>query len=147
MENVGIDDDFFALGGTSLSASKVAVMCLNESIPLVYADIFKHHTVRSLAEIVYKNEPASDGENGVFSDYPYYEIDRLIAANDVKNADSVKTEPIGDILLTGATGFLGIHVLKEYIEHYSGTAYCLVRKGSYQSSEQRLMNMLMYYFG
>ena len=147
MENVGIDDDFFALGGTSLSASKVAVMCLNESIPLVYADIFKHHTVRSLAEIVYKNEPASDGENGVFSDYPYYEIDRLIAANDVKNADSVKAEPIGDILLTGATGFLGIHVLKEYIEHYSGTAYCLVRKGSYQSSERRLMNMLMYYFG
>lgn len=34
IENIGIDDDFFTLGGTSLSASKVAIMCLNESIPL-----------------------------------------------------------------------------------------------------------------
>ncbi|MCH5210846.1 MAG: amino acid adenylation domain-containing protein, partial [Oscillospiraceae bacterium] len=146
MENVGIDDDFFAIGGTSLAASKVAVMCLNEKIPLVYADIFKYPTVRALAEVVYKDEPEDVVEKDELSDYSYHAIGKLIATNDSRNADEVKTEPIGDILLTGATGFLGIHVLKEFIDNYEGKAYCLVRKGSYESPERRMMNMLMYYF-
>ena len=49
-------------------------------------------------------------------------------------------------MITGATGFLGIHVLKAYLDNYDGKAYCLVRKGAYESSEKRMMNMLMYYF-
>lgn len=28
----------------------------------------------------------------------------------------------------------------------NGKVYCLVRKGSYESMEKRMMNMLMYYF-
>jgi amino acid adenylation domain-containing protein len=146
MENIGIDDDFFALGGTSLSASKVAVMCLNENIPLVYTDIFKYPTVRQLVDIVYKDEQQENNAETEFSNYSYYKIDKLIAANDIRNVDSVKAEPIGNILITGATGFLGIHILKEYLENYDGKAYCLVRKGKYQSPDRRLMNMLMYYF-
>lgn len=145
-ENVGIDDDFFELGGTSLAASKVAVMCLNQNIPLVYADIFKYHTVRSLAEVIYKDEPQTDSGTDEFADYSYYEINKLIAVNDRKNADNTVYESVGNILLTGATGFLGIHILKEFISHYSGKVYCLVRKGGYDSPERRMMNMLMYYF-
>lgn len=49
-------------------------------------------------------------------------------------------------MVTGATGFLGIHVLKAFIDNYDGKVYCLVRKGKYESSEKRMMNMLMYYF-
>ena len=58
----------------------------------------------------------------------------------------VREEALGDILLTGATGFLGIHVLKAFLDSQEGTVYALVRKGSYASPEKRLMNMLMYYF-
>lgn len=144
-EQVGIDDDFFAIGGTSLAASRVAVMCLNEEIPLVYADIFKYHTVRELAAAVY-GDVAEEENADEFAGYSYNAIDTLIAANDSRNADKVKAEDPGDILLTGATGFLGIHVLKEFLDHYTGKAYCMVRKGSYESGNRRLMNMLMYYF-
>ena len=49
-------------------------------------------------------------------------------------------------MITGATGFLGIHVLKAYLDHYDGKVYCLVRKGAYESPEKRMMHMLMYYF-
>jgi len=144
-EKVGIDDDFFAIGGTSLAASKVAVMCLNENIPLVYADIFKNPTVRALAEVVY-GDKVNEENSDEFANYSYNAIDTLIAANNSLNADKVKPEDLGDILLTGATGFLGIHVLKEFLDNYTGKAYCMVRKGSYESCERRLMNMFMYYF-
>ena len=49
-------------------------------------------------------------------------------------------------MITGATGFLGIHVLKSYLDNYDGKVYCLVRKGKYESMEKRMMHMLMYYF-
>ena len=52
IERAGIDDNFFEIGGSSLTASKVAVMCLSKNISIVYADIFKYPTVRELAAVV-----------------------------------------------------------------------------------------------
>ena len=36
----------------------------------------------------------------------------MISANTEENADRITKEKLGDIMVTGATGFLGIHVLK-----------------------------------
>ncbi len=145
LEKIGIDDDFFALGGTSLTASKVAVMCLNENIPLVYADIFKYPTIRQLTQAIYGGVEETENIDE-FAKYSYNAIDTLLAANDVRNADEVVAGKLGNVLLTGATGFLGIHVLKEFISNYKGKIYCLVRKGKYDTPDKRLMNMMMYYF-
>ena len=145
LEKVGIDDDFFANGGTSLTASKVAVMCLNENIPLVYADIFKYPTIRQLTQAIYGGVEESENIDE-FAKYSYNAIDTLLASNDVRNADEVVAGELGNVLLTGATGFLGIHVLKDFITNYDGKIYCLVRKGEYETPDKRLMNMMMYYF-
>ena len=146
IEKVGIDDNFFTLGGTSLSASKIAVLCLAKKLPIVYADIFKHPTVRQLAAQVYEDTVEETVEKDEIAGYNYEKVLRILFPNRAKNADMVREEPLGDILLTGATGFLGIHVLKAFLDSQEGTVYALVRKGSYASSEKRLMNMLMYYF-
>ena len=147
IENVGIDDNFFELGGSSLIASKVAIMCLSKNISIVYADIFKHPTIRALSAIVDDDGAAeavqSDNE---FSKYNYNKIQSVISGNVEENVDRITKENLGDIMITGATGFLGIHVLKAYLDNYDGKVYCLVRKGAYESSEKRMMNMLMYYF-
>ena len=146
-EKVGIEDNFFDLGGSSLTASKVAVMCLSRNISIVYADVFKHPTVRELAEIVDDQASAeSPQSNNEFSDYNYNRIQSVISGNVEENADRITKEELGDIMITGATGFLGIHILKAYLDNYDGKVYCLVRKGSYESMEKRMMHMLMYYF-
>ncbi len=146
MDRVGIDDNFFELGGTSLTASKIAVLCLAKKIPLVYADIFKYPTVRQLSAWVNQDSVEETEEKDEISSYPYEKINRILFPNRAKNADLVKKEELGDILLTGATGFLGIHVLKAFLDSGQGNVYALVRKGKYPSCEKRLMNMLMYYF-
>ena len=146
-EKVGIEDNFFDLGGSSLTASKVAVMCLSRNISIVYADVFKHPTVRELAAIVDDQASAeSPQSNNEFSDYNYNRIQSVISGNVEENADRITKEELGDIMITGATGFLGIHILKAYLDNYDGKVYCLVRKGSYESMEKRMMHMLMYYF-
>ena len=147
IEKVGIEDNFFELGGSSLTASKVAVMCLSKNISIVYADIFKYPTIRELAAIVDNSEAfektQSDNE---FAGYNYNRIQSVISGNVEENAVQVIKEQLGDIMLTGATGFLGIHILKAYLDNYDGKVYCLVRKGKYESMEKRMMHMLMYYF-
>ena len=146
IEGVGINDNFFELGGSSLTASKVAIMCLSKNISIVYADIFKYPTVRELADLTDNNEPEEAVSNNEFSLYNYNRIQSVISGNTIENVDMVTKEKLGDIMLTGATGFLGIHILKAYLDNYDGKVYCLVRKGSYESPEKRMMNMLMYYF-
>ena len=147
IEKVGIEDNFFELGGSSLTASKVAVMCLSKNISIVYADVFKYPTVRELAAVVDNSATVENVQsNNEFSNYNYNGIQSVISGNIEENVDRITKENLGDIMITGATGFLGIHILKAYLDHYDGKVYCLVRKGSYESMEKRMMHMLMYYF-
>lgn len=147
VEKVGIEDNFFEIGGSSLTASKVAILCLSKNISVVYSDIFKYPTVRELAAVVDDSVlPENPQSNNEFSNYNYNRIQSVISGNVEENVDRVTKEKLGDIMLTGATGFLGIHVLKAYLDNYDGKVYCLVRKGAYQSAQKRMMHMLMYYF-
>ena len=96
IENVGIDDNFFELGGSSLIASKVAIMCLSKNISIVYADIFKHPTIRALSAIVDDDGAAeavqSDNE---FSKYNYNKIQSVISGNVEENVDRITKENLG----------------------------------------------------
>lgn len=52
-----------------------------------------------------------------------------------------------NILLTGSTGFLGAHLLKELLHKTDATIYCLIRHKEGASIKQRLMNNLQFLFG
>ncbi|KAJ3549416.1 hypothetical protein NM208_g510 [Fusarium decemcellulare] len=49
LEDVGLDDSFFQLGGDSISAVKIANEARRGGIELLVADIFKHRTLRLIA--------------------------------------------------------------------------------------------------
>ena len=57
-----------------------------------------------------------------------------------------KRQVIGNVLLTGATGYLGIHILRELIDSDVPNIYCLVRGKSQEAVESRLRTLLYYYF-
>ena len=53
---------------------------------------------------------------------------------------------MGNVLLTGATGYLGIHILRELIDSDAPKIYCLVRGKTLEAAERRLRTLLYYYF-
>ena len=146
LERVGATDSFFEIGGTSLSATRVVMFAMTKGYEIAYKDVFRYPSPRELAAFISGGPaPGTDKERSA-SDYDYTKIDRLLEANTMARLDKVAGRELGDLVLTGATGFLGIHVLREFLEHYEGKVWCLLRKGKYDNCEKRLRNMLYYYF-
>mgnify|MGYP003290491289 CR=1 FL=1 len=146
MEEIYADDNFFELGGTSLTASKVTMVLMSENIEVKYGDIFDNPTPELLAQFIEKRDNKADNDSSENKTSDSTTTRETLKYNMVKYAPEVTREDLGDILLTGAVGFLGIHVLNELLSTEKGHIYCLVRKGSYESAEIRLKTMLIYYF-
>lgn len=53
----------------------------------------------------------------------------------------------GKILVTGATGFLGIHIVKELVTQSDQRVYCLVRDNTIEDARERFRQLLKWYFG
>ena len=146
-EEVYADDNFFALGGTSLSASKVTMLLMSEGIEVKYGDIFDNPTPEELAAFIEKRSGAAEEQTEAKPKETEEKEREALCWNRVKYASEVTRTGLGNVVLTGAVGFLGIHVLDELLRTETGHIYCLVRRGSHESAEKRLKTMLIYYFG
>nr|MCR4662242.1 SDR family oxidoreductase [Clostridia bacterium] len=80
------------------------------------------------------------------SDYDYSKIDEVLKKNTLESFLKGKSSEVNNILLTGPVGYLGIHILHEFLENYTGKAYCLLRGKGDMSAERRLRGQLFYYF-
>ena len=149
LEEVYADDDFFEIGGTSLSASKVVMQLMSEGIKVDYQNIFEHPTPEGLAEFIEGSGAEKPGEpvRAEKKSLVESEFEDVLACNIPEKAADVARSPLGDVLLTGGVGFLGIHVFKELLDKNEGKIICLIRHDENSSSERRLKRMLMYYFG
>ena len=148
MERVGATDSFFDLGGSSLMVTNVMVSAEKQGLHFAYSDVFSHPSARSLAAFL-TGEVAVQEQDSNITDYDYSAIDALLSKNTLESFLGGEQLHLGrNILLTGATGFLGIHMLKELIEGTGPdtTIWCLLRPKGSVSPERRLREMLVYYF-
>lgn len=144
MDRVGALDNFFDLGGTSLLVTQVTIDALNRGLRISYSDVFANPTPRELALLAAETAGEKTAAGGM-DDYDYSAIHALLAENTLDALRAGEMRPLGNICLTGATGFLGVHVLREFLREEKGIAYCVVRGGR-MSAETRLKSMLVYYF-
>ena len=148
-DRVGALDNFFDLGGTSLLVTNVLVNAEKRGLRFAYADVFAHPTARSLAGLLDGEDSGAAGEDTDIVQYDYSAINGLLAQNTLDSLRNGERQPVGgQILLTGATGFLGIHMLRELVDNTSDDSviWCLLRRKGSISPERRLTEMLVYYF-
>ena len=144
LAKVGATDNFFEIGGSSISAANLLTYSMGKGYPIVYKDIFNNATPRQLAAVI---EGAGRSERSKqASDYDYGRINKLLAQNTMAHIDDISARPVKNVILTGATGFLGIHVLHKFIEETESRITCFIRSSKDESAEERLRSMLMYYF-
>ena len=77
----------------------------------------------------------------------YLRLQRNMSANTLDAFLSGERQKIGEVLLTGATGYLGIHILNELLSRYEGRIWCPIRAENDEKALNRLTSMYFYYFG
>ncbi|MFS1932490.1 non-ribosomal peptide synthetase [Vibrio splendidus] len=133
-EKVGIDDDFFAVGGNSLLVFQT-IKTIQNRLGLVYTvrDFYTKKNIRALSENIYKAQ-------------------KIVWAKETKLDPKItpltegKTLPSQKhILLTGATGLVGKYLLVELLNSTDAHVYCLLRGTDEISALRRLILELKEY--
>jgi amino acid adenylation domain-containing protein/thioester reductase-like protein len=135
-DHVGLDDDFFALGGNSLLAAEM--LARTRSIFGISADSVRPLTRCLLRDPTLRgfSAAAADARAGrLAADGDKAEVDfnRETRLNLKIRTDGAPSYPRPDwrgpreVLLTGATGFLGAHLLSELLATTDARVHCLVR--------------------
>ena len=144
MDKVGATDNFFELGGTSLVVTRVIIEADKAGLHVAYGDVFANPTPRQLARLI-TGETEEAGTSGE-ADFDYSAIDALLQGNTLDAFRNGERQSLGNVLLTGSTGYLGIHILRDLIDSDAQNIYCLVRAKSQEKAESRLRTLLFYYF-
>ncbi|MDO5556368.1 MAG: amino acid adenylation domain-containing protein [Clostridia bacterium] len=130
-KEVNVENDFFEIGGDSLSAIELQLELSRENILLNTQEIYDNPTARKIYQHLKDNHEEAKNEL-------YQKIELIQKEIVIKEKNN--------ILLTGATGYLGIHILNELLENTKNNIYCLIRKKQGVNATERLLSKYKYYF-
>ena len=146
LPQVGMDDNFFELGGDSLSAVTLTLH-VEEALRLKkdqieFGDVYQYPTPTLLLERL----------GGQIQDKAEYDVSGLDYTGfadylRAHTGNESKSGNLGNVLLTGATGYLGVHILVELLRRPSmcGKIICLARPKKTLSAVKRVRSALFYY--
>lgn len=157
LENISIHDDFFLIGGNSIKAIALAAL-LQSHFKITVNDIFNKKTPEKIAEnIIYSKNDLSHQLNKVKLHFQqkkdeaklYKEAKEKIEAYEesiFKEKIAFSSKAIQTILLTGATGYLGINLLYQILETTNYRVLSLVRANSVDEAYARVNKKYQFYF-
>ncbi len=151
-DKVGILDDFFKIGGNSLSAIKIMFL-LQSEMNIYISDIFSLKTIKNIANKINNTEQKynldnkkdelseiyKNSINKIKNNYEY--LNNKYLKININNNHEQKT-----ILLTGSTGYLGIHILNELLEKTEHLVILLIRESSTIEAIEKLKQKYYFYF-
>jgi amino acid adenylation domain-containing protein/thioester reductase-like protein len=163
-ERVSIDDDFFELGGDSLSAISLLFKLEQQNFNIRITDIFKYRTPQKIAENIFLvNNNICQKINNIVEFYLKYnyairnyqveEKDHSSSGKNIAYLESVKKlrhceelVNIENVLLTGSTGHLGCNILGKLLTETNYKIYLLIRADSGEMAWNRIVKKFRFYF-
>lgn len=125
IKEIGILDDFFALGGHSLLVAEIFTRIQQEFNKAISLQGFlRKPTIQYLANQLERRLNEHEEE----ADIPNFDKEIQLDIEIQPIHTSERQSPPKAILLTGVTGFIGIHLLDALFHSTEATIYCLIRE-------------------
>jgi amino acid adenylation domain-containing protein/thioester reductase-like protein len=132
-ERVGLDDDFFALGGNSLLAAEMLAHARvmfgigPSSVRPLTRRLLRDPTLRGFSKATQDARTGRLTARGADARVNFTAEARLTDPVHVDAGPSPDWKRPREILLTGSTGFLGLYLLRELLTATTARVHCLVR--------------------
>ena len=138
LENVDINTPFISLGLDSLSIVQLQSMLLAYKLNLTTQTFYKYPTIKQLAKYIDKNDNLSTETA--------FDLPSEFMHNENEVVCNSKSDDLGNVFLTGANGFIGVHVLNELLLSTDSKVFCLVRGANIDFAKERLYSSYKFYF-
>ncbi|MEU6367471.1 amino acid adenylation domain-containing protein [Streptomyces sp. NPDC046931] len=130
--SIGLSDDFFALGGHSLRVIRLLGEIERQyEMRISVRDFLAEPTVRATARRLARADAGTETAT-------VRPEDVVLDAGITFARPAAAPRRTDSVLLTGATGFIGIHVLRELLDRTRGPVLCLVRAATPEAARARL---------
>ncbi len=154
IESIGKKDNFFSLGGHSITAAKLSAILsrtLNINVPVSL--IFEESTLEKYAQRIEQTLEEGKKQKSHLTSadlfwiwrYREAELDPEIQVPPGKLPTHEQYAAPQKILLTGATGFVGAFMLNELLTETEAQVHCLVRAASQEEGLKRIEKALHNY--
>lgn len=138
LKEIGINQNFFELGADSLKVIGALTSLLKYEWNIGVQDFYQYPTIAELSDKITGNLESKKQDEIEIQEVPEFEEVNVLSG---------EKEKAGNVLLTGATGFLGSHILEALLKRDSESKiYCLVRSNKKQKARRRLEDTLEFYF-
>ncbi|MEH2395749.1 MAG: amino acid adenylation domain-containing protein [Nostoc sp.] len=146
LEQIGIHDNFFDLGGYSLLLARMLLQVQKTfQIELSLQNIFIAPSIAELSKII---TAIKAGDEPALTIHPTFDLQADAILDPTINSKTASLELVFEpvnVLLTGATGFLGAFLLHELLEQTQVKVHCLIRANNIQEGSQRIKTILESY--
>ncbi|MBQ4845992.1 non-ribosomal peptide synthetase [Pseudoalteromonas sp. MMG005] len=154
-EELELDCDLYEYGFDSISLLKTFQQLKTQLQIDIQADAFKNmNTIQALIDeierIYQRNALNVNSDNSFVNDgtatIPDFILDAGVSLPNLADSQPIAFEAdIKSVLLTGATGFLGSHILKQLLDSTDAIIYCLVRANTVKQAQQRVKQAAQSY--
>lgn len=159
IKTIGMNDDFFGLGGDSLGAIRLTSI-LQSCFAIKVADVFKLRTPNNIAETILFGEDMLEKtlkkvkeiyksqayEKPIVSEEFKKKLEDYLNSNCNLKIDCTLQKGIKNILLTGVTGYLGCNILNQLLSLTDYSVFLLIRAETQQEAVFRLRKKYQFYF-
>lgn len=141
INDIGIHDSFFELGGDSLRLMQLLSQIeATHQITVSVIDFFRLPTIAGLVQQMQSHTPSTQSPLSL----DFTPVDDILPSTTPSANPDRWTDP-QTIFLTGATGFLGAFILAELLRQTQAKVYCLIRAQTLTQAYQRLRHTFAQY--
>lgn len=147
IDTIELNSNFFDAGGDSILAM-VLLAKIEEAFGkrLSFSELMQNPSFEDMCRLVNQSQESAEQEKNHLN-----QLTTML--NDLKLCDELSCVHVSEpktvsseyILLTGATGFIGIHLLADLLQHTRAKIFCLVRAKEPDNARQRILDSLCFY--